>query len=82
MNDNALCRDVLIKAAEAIGGGQALAKLLRRDLKDLEEWLDGKQMVPMDVYLEACRLLSDRLKDRDASPSDPCSKGEDPATKA
>jgi hypothetical protein len=67
MNDNGVFREILTRTAEAVGGEQALAKLLRRDLEDVEAWLHGTRSAPMDVYFDACLLLH-RLKDRDASP--------------
>ena len=62
MNDNDVCREILTQAAEAVGGEEALAKLLRRDLEDVQAWLRGTKMAPMNVYFEACLLLTERLK--------------------
>lgn len=59
MNDQRVCKDVLTKAARAVGGEEALAKALARNLEDVQEWLGGKRLIPIDVYLEACRVLLD-----------------------
>jgi hypothetical protein len=60
MNDDRVCQEVLTRAVEAVGGIQALAKLLRRNLEDVEAWLHGTRMAPMKVYFVACLLLSHR----------------------
>lgn len=57
MNDDGVCLEILTRAVEAVGGEHALAKLLRRDLKDVKAWLHGTRIVPMNVYFEACLLI-------------------------
>jgi hypothetical protein len=59
MYNQRVSKDILTKAAEAVGGDEALAKTLGRNLEDVQEWLSGKRLIPIDVYLEACRVLLD-----------------------
>lgn len=57
MNDDDVCQEIFARAAEAVGGEEALARYLRRDLADVQAWLHGTQNAPMSVYFEACLLL-------------------------
>ena len=58
MNDQRVSQEILTKAADAVGGEEALAKALERSREEVREWLSGARPIPMNVYLEACRLLS------------------------
>lgn len=40
-----------------------MAKALGCALNDLREWLHTEREMPLNVYLEACRLLSDKPQD-------------------
>ena len=57
MNYIDVCQQILAQAAEALDGEEALAKYLRRDLADVQAWLQGTRKAPMSVYFEACLLL-------------------------
>jgi hypothetical protein len=58
MKHNGVCRETLSIALEAVGGKEALARLLRRDVEEVEAWLLGTRSAPMNAYFEACLLLS------------------------
>lgn len=58
MNDADVCREILTTAVERVGGVDSLAKILRRNQEEVQAWLDGTQSAPMNVYFEACLLLS------------------------
>jgi hypothetical protein len=60
MDHQRVSRDVLRRAAEAVGGEEALAKALGCTLNDRRAWLHDEADVPLNVYLEACRLLSEK----------------------
>jgi hypothetical protein len=60
MQGDRISREVLKRATEIVGGEEALAKLLKKDIQDVHDWLQAKRQVPLNVYLEACRLLGDR----------------------
>ena len=60
MNYIDVCQQILARAAEALDGEEALAKYLRRDLADVQAWLQGTRKAPMSVYFEACLLLLPR----------------------
>jgi len=60
MNEQRVCREILTRAAEAVGGEAALAEILERDLDDVHAWLHEARIIPMEVYFEACLLVSDK----------------------
>lgn len=63
MDHQRVSRDILRRAAEVAGGEESLAKALGCALNDLREWLHTEREMPLNVYLEACRLLSDKPQD-------------------
>jgi hypothetical protein len=57
MTDHHLYSEIMRRAAEAIGGEEALARRLRRTPAEVRAWLDGTQLAPFGVYVEALELL-------------------------
>ena len=49
MNHDDVSQQILAQAAEALDGEEALAKYLRRDLADVQAWLQGTRKAPMSV---------------------------------
>lgn len=53
-----ICREIIARAADAVGGEDALARLLSQDLEDVRAWAKGTRLAPLSIYLKALDLLS------------------------
>ena len=53
-----ICREIITRAAEAVGGEDALARLLSQDPQDVSAWAKGTRFAPLSVYLRALDILS------------------------
>lgn len=71
MKSDAICREILTTTAGAVGGVEALATLLQREPKDVEAWVQGMRLAPMNVYFGACLLLLHRPKDANSLSESP-----------
>jgi hypothetical protein len=59
MDTRALAQRVLAKAAVRVGGADRLAAYLKVTPEELEVWLTGKAVPPVEVVLRAADLLID-----------------------
>jgi hypothetical protein len=50
-------RVTLARAAQALGGAQALCKRLGVPMRDMTMWLEGKSTPPMHVFLRVIDIL-------------------------
>jgi hypothetical protein len=62
LTDHHLYCEIMRRAAAAVGGEEALAQRLRRDLEDVRAWLAGSRLAPFGVYVEALELLWQRTQ--------------------
>jgi hypothetical protein len=53
-----ICREIITRAADAVGGEDALARLLSQDPEDVRAWAKGTRLAPLSVYLKALDILS------------------------
>jgi len=77
----------LRKAAELLGGQQALSKHLRVPSSELQKWLEDKDVPPLAIFLQAVDLVvEESTGSSDSTPGDPPSPrdaapGNSPATR-
>lgn len=53
-----ICREIITRAADAVGGEDALARLLNQDPEDVKAWAKGERLAPLSVYLKALDVLT------------------------
>jgi hypothetical protein len=53
-----ICKEIIARAADAVGGEDALARLLNEDAEDVRAWTKGARLAPLSVYLKALDVLS------------------------
>ena len=53
-----ICREIITRAADAVGGEDELARLLSKDVEDERAWANGTRLAPLSVYLKALDILS------------------------
>jgi hypothetical protein len=73
------------KAAETIGGREALARALQVPLADVEKWILGEKKPPRDLFLRVVDLLIEDSAGSDSPGEPPVGRdaaGDAPATVA
>ena len=53
-----ICKEIITRAAQAVGGEDALARLLSENPQDVRAWANGTRLAPLSVYLKALDLLT------------------------
>jgi len=64
MSHSRLCSEIITRAARAVGGEEALARLLQADAQEVKAWARGTREAPLGVYLKALDLLSDAHRNK------------------
>jgi hypothetical protein len=67
MSHSRVCSEIIMRAARAVGGEEALARVLQEDTQDVRAWAQGTREAPLGVYLKALDLLSDPSRNRQNS---------------
>jgi hypothetical protein len=67
MSHSRVCSEIITRAARAVGGEEALARVLKQDAQDVKAWARGTREAPLGVYIKALDLLSDPGRDRQKS---------------
>jgi hypothetical protein len=57
MESRALYADTLRLAAEALGGSSILARRLRVPPEELERWMSGRTVAPLEPFLTALEII-------------------------
>lgn len=69
--DNSVYRRTMQKAAQLLGGTKPLARKLRVPMADLEKWIAGKDVPPMQTFLKAVDLVLEETSASGSEPGDP-----------
>jgi len=64
MSHSRLCSEIITRAARAVGGEEALARLLQADAQEVKAWARGTREAPLGVYIKALDLLADATRNR------------------
>jgi hypothetical protein len=67
MSHSRVCSEIITRAARAVGGEEALARVLEQDPQDVKAWARGTREAPLGVYIKALDLLSDPSRNRQNS---------------
>jgi hypothetical protein len=73
-SDLSLEARTLWRAADAIGGFHALARLLHAPSQELESWLLGRERIPQGVFLRAVDFVIADQEQRDRLPAGPAAR--------
>jgi len=64
MSHSRLCSEIITRAARAVGGEEALARLLQVDAQDVKAWARGTGEAPLGVYIKALDLLAEATRNK------------------
>jgi hypothetical protein len=67
MSHSRLCSEIITRTARAVGGEEALARVLKEDPQDVKAWARGTREAPLSVYIKALDLLAKAARNNEKS---------------